>query len=136
MDQVIVHATEEFLRDQAAKATFRVSQLEEHIQNITQRDYNTAAQLQSVIDGMHSWTLNALEEREISESNAQEIAEICGFELTREIEVEVNVTYNLTLMVPSNMDAEEIVSDIDFDAITYDTDMITNVYSSVDSVNF
>lgn len=135
-DISVVNATEEFLRDSLAKATLRVTELEEHIQRVTQRDYATAGQLQAMRDGMHEWTMEALEQREISETNAEEIAEICGFELTKEVEAEVSVTYYITVQVPAGETAEDIINDIDWDAVTYDTDKITNVSSSVDSVDF
>lgn len=135
METNIVNATDEFMRNEIAKRDERIKQLEEHIQRITQRDYATAGKLQSIRDGMHEWTMEALESREISETNAEEIASICGFELTKEVEVQVSVTYYITLQVPVGEDAEEIINDIDFDAVTYDTDKVTHVSSNVDSID-
>jgi len=132
----VINATTEFLQTQIAQKDERIQQLEEHVQRVTQRDYATRGELQGLRDGMQEWTLNALEQREISETNAEEIADICGFELTKEVEVEVNVTYYITCMVPAGESAEDIINDIDFDAITYDIDKITHVSSSVDSVDF
>ena len=129
-------ATTEFLNSQIQAKDERIQQLEEHVQKITQRDYQTSASLTAMRDGMHEWTMNALEQREISETNAEEIAEICGFELTKEVEVEVNVSYYITLQLEAGDDAESIINDIDFDAITYDIDKVTHVSSSVDSVDF
>ena len=136
METNIVNATDEFMRNEIAKRDERIKQLEEHIQRVTQRDYATAGKLQSIRDGMHEWTMEALESREISETNAEEIASICGFELTKEVEVQVSVTYYITLQVPAGEDAEEIINDIDFDAVTYDTDKVTHVSSNVDSIDF
>jgi hypothetical protein len=136
MDQTIINATEDYLKSQIVQKDERIQQLEEHVQRVTQRDYSTAANLQALRDGMHEWTMNALEQREISETNAEEIAEICGFELTKEVEVEVSVTYYITVEVPAGEDVDSIISDIDFDAITYDIDKITHVSSSVDNVDY
>lgn len=136
METNIVNATEEFLRSEITKRDERIVQLEEHVQRVTQRDYATAGQLQAMRDGMHEWTMEALEQREISETNAEEIAEICGFELTKEVEAEVSVTYYITVQVPAGETAEDILNDIDWDAITYDSDKITNVSSSVESMDF
>jgi hypothetical protein len=86
-------------------------------------------------DGMHEWTMENLESRSITEEQATEIADICGFELTKEVEAEVTVTYYITLQVPAGEEAEDIINDIDFDAITYDCDKITHVSSNVDSVD-
>lgn len=136
MDQTMINATEDYLKSQIVQKDERIQQLEEHVQRVTQRDYSTAANLQALRDGMHSWTIEALEQREISQTNAEEIAEICGFELTKEVEVEVNVTYYITVEVPAGEDVDSIISDIDFDAITYDIDKITHVSSSVDNVDY
>ena len=136
MDQTVQYATESFLRDELAKATLRVSELEEHSSRITQRDYSTRGELQAMRDGMHEWTMNALEENSITEASAEEIAEICGFELIKEVEVEVTVTYNFTVNVGPNEDAESIIGDIDFDTIQYNDDNISYMSSSVDRIDF
>jgi len=136
MDQTMINATEDYLKSQIAQKDERIQQLEEHVQRVTQRDYATRGELQGIRDGMHTWTIEALEQREISQTNAEEIAEICGFELTKEVEVEVNVTYYITVEVPAGEDVDSIISDIDFDAITYDIDKITHVSSSVDNVDY
>ena len=86
MDQttVVVNATEEFLRDSLTKATLRVTELEEHIQKVTQRSYADSADRNRMVEGMQEWTLEAVEDGSITESQAEEIAEIMGFELTKE----------------------------------------------------
>ncbi len=132
----VVNATQEFLQSQITQKDSRIQQLEEHIQRVTQRDYSTSATLNSLREAMREWTLEALQERDISETNAEEIADICGFELTNEVEVEVTVTYNFTVQVGHDEEAEDIINDIDFDAITYDIDKITWVSSSIDGIDF
>lgn len=128
--------TEEFMLSQLKIKDERIQQLEEHVQRVTQRDYATRGELQSMRDGMHEWTMEALKSREISETNAEEIADICGFELTSEVEAEVTVTYYITLQVPAGEEAEDIINnEIDFDAITYDCDKVTHVSSSVDGID-
>ena len=136
MEQTVINATQEFLQSQIAALQEVIQKKDEHIQNVTQRSYAESADKNRIIDGMQEWTLEALENSQISQSNAEEIAEIVGFELTKEVEVEVTVTYYMTLQVPAGEDAESIVSDIDFDAVTYDTDKISYVTSNVESVDF
>lgn len=136
METTVINATQEFLQSQIALKEERIQQLEEQLSRVTQRDYSTRGQLVAMRDGMHEWTMEALSEREISETNAEQIADICGFELTKEIEAEVTVTYYITVQVPAGEEAEDIINnDIDFDAITYDCDKITHVSSSVDNID-
>ena len=131
----IIHATEEFLKSQIEQKDLRIQSLEEHVQRVTQRDYASAGALQAMRDGVHEWTMDGLENGSITEEQATELADICGFELTKEVEAEVTVTYYITLQLPAGEDAESAINDIDFDAIAYDTDVITHVSSSVDSVD-
>ena len=134
MDQVVV-ATAEFLHGQIELKDKRIADLEQQLTNAQQRNYTMSSNYNQLVEGMQAWTMEALEQREISETNAEEIAEICGFELTKEVEVEVNVTYYLTVQVPAGETAEDIVNDIDFEAITYDCDKITHVNASVDNID-
>lgn len=135
MEQSVINATSEFLQSQITQKDERIQQLEEHIQRVTQRDYATRGELQGMRDGMQAWTLNALEEREISETNAEEIADICGFELTKEFEVEVRVQYSITVNTRTEEEAMNAIHDIDFDSVSYNDEKITWLSSSIDSVD-
>ena len=129
-----VNATEEFLRDSLAKATLRVTQLEEHIQRVTQRDFNTSAELNGIRERMQEWTLEALEQGTINEDEAESISEICGFELTKEFEVEVTVMYSVTVNARTEELAQNAIYDIDFDSVSYNDDSISYLSSSVDHI--
>jgi hypothetical protein len=131
----IVNATEDFLRDSLAKATLRVTQLEEHIQKVTQRSYADSADRNRMVEEMQEWTLEAVEDGSITESQAEEIAEIMGFELTKEFEVEVTVLYSVTVNARNEEAATNAIHDIDFDTVQYDSDSISWLSSSIDRVD-
>jgi hypothetical protein len=84
---------------------------------------------------MQEWTLAALDDRDISETNAEEIADIMGFELTKEFEVEVSVTYSVTVNARNAEDAESAIGDIDFDSVSYNDDSISYLSSNIDSID-
>ena len=131
----IVNATEDFLRDSLAKATLRIAQLEEHIQKVTQRSYADSADKNRMVEAMQEWTFGALESGTINEDEANEIAEICGFELTKEFEVEVTVMYSVTVNARDEESATNAIHDIDFDTVQYDSDNISWLSSSIDRVD-
>jgi hypothetical protein len=131
----IVNATEDFLRDSLAKATLRVAQLEEHIQKVTQRSYADSADKNRMVEAMQEWTFGALESGTINEDEALEIAEICGFELTKEFEVEVTVLYSVTVNARDEESATNAIHDIDFDTVQYSSDNISWLSSSIDRVD-
>jgi hypothetical protein len=132
---VVPNATQEFLRDSLAKATLRVAQLEEHIQKVTQRSYADSADKNRMVEAMQEWTLEALEQGTINESEAEEIAEIMGFELTKEFEVEVTVMYSVTVNARTEEDAQNAIHDIDFDSVQYNSDSIGYLSSSIDRID-
>jgi hypothetical protein len=132
---VVPNTTQEFLRDALAKATLRVAQLEEHIQKVTQRSYADSADKNRMVEAMQEWTLEALEHGTIDESDAETIAEICGFELTKEFEVEVTVMYSVTVNARTEEDATNAIHDIDFDTVQYNSDNISYLSSSIDRVD-
>ena len=131
----IINETQEFLRDALAKATLRVGQLEEHIQKLTQRSYADSADKNRMVESMQEWTLGELENQDITEEQAEAIAEIMGFELTKEFEVEATVLYSITVNARTEEDAKNAIYDIDFDTVSYNSDSIQYLSSSVDRVD-
>ena len=131
----IINATEDYLKSQVAEKEQRILELESHVQRVTQRDYSTRGELVAMRDGMQEWTLEALENESIDESTAKEIAEICGFDLTKEFEVEVTVLYSMTINARNEEEAQNAVHDIDFDTVQYSDENISWLNASVDRID-
>lgn len=127
------YMTREFLESELVSNKARIAQLEEQIQRITQRDYATASTLNKMRDDMKIFTLEGIDDDSISEFQAEEIASICGFELTNEFELTVTVQYSVTVNARSEEDAINSIHDTDFDTVSYD-DPITYMSSSIDSI--
>ena len=130
-----VNATEDFLKSEIVKKDERIANLESHISTVTQRSYTEAAERNRMRNEMQEWTLGSLEEGAIEESQAQEIADICGFELTKEFEVEVTVLYSVTVNARNEEEAQNAIHDIDFDSVSYNDDSISYLSSSVDRID-
>ena len=137
MDQTnitLVNATEDFLKNQIIQKEERIANLESHISTVTQRSYTEAAERNRMRNEMQEWTLGSLEEGAIEESQAQEIADICGFELTKEFEVEVEVQYSITVNARNEEEAKNAIYEIDFDSVSYGEE-IAYLSSSVDRID-
>jgi len=134
-DTTIVNATEDFLKSQIAQKDERIANLESHISTVTQRSYTEAAERNRMRNEMQEWTLEAMDHGTIDESTAEEIANICGFELTKEFEVEVEVQYSITVNARNEEEAKNAIYDIDFDTVDYNSDSIQYLSSSVDRVD-
>ena len=131
----VVNATEDFLKSQIVKKDERITQLEEHIQKVTQRSYADSADKNRMVEAMQEWTFEALEQGTINENEALEIAEIMGFELTKEFEVEVTVMYSVTVNARNEEEAQNAIHDIDFDTVDYNSDSIGYLSSSIDRID-
>jgi len=138
----VIPATEQFLNNQITalqealqRKDALILSLQERSSDNSRREYSAKAETQTMRDAMHEWTMKELSDNGITEDQANEIAEICGFELIKEVEVEVTVTYNLTLQVPHDEDVESIINDIDFESVSYNSDNITWLTASVDSID-
>ncbi len=137
MDQPVIdnhYMTREFLETTLVQNKERIQQLEEHIQKVTQRSYGEAAERNRMRNEMQEWTLEQMNDGTISEDTAQEIADICGFELSKEFELEVTVMYSVTVNARDEESAQNAIHDIDFDSVSYGEE-VTYLSSSVDRID-
>jgi hypothetical protein len=137
MDQPVIdnhYMTREFLESQLVSNKTRIDELEKHIATVTQRSYGEAAERNRMRNEMQEWTFEAIESGTLNEDEAQEIADICGFELTKEFELEVEVQYSITVNARNEEEAHNLIHDIDFDSVSH-PDGITYLSSSVDRIN-
>ena len=138
MDQPVIdnhYMTREFLETTLVQNKERIQQLEEHIQKVTQRSYADSADKNRMVEEMKEWTLSELSDESITEEQAEAIAEIMGFELTTEFEVEVTVMYSVTVNARDEESAQNAIHDIDFDTVQYNSDNISWLSSSIDRID-
>ena len=141
MDQPVIsteapkYMTREFLETTLAQQKTRIDELEKHIQVVTQRSYGESAERNRMRSEMQEWTFEAIEAGTLNESEAQEIADICGFELTKEFEVEATVVYSITVNARNEEEAQNLIHDIDFDTVDYSSDSVQYLSSSIERVS-
>lgn len=133
MDQTIVLATEAFLRDELAKATSRVSQLEESHARLAQRDMNTAAVLNAIKENLKDWTRSELSEENISMEQAQALAKIGDFTLSQNYDVTMTVDHTFTICVESGEDIDDVLSTIEFNVNSYHVELMNEDSNVVDT---
>jgi hypothetical protein len=126
--------TREFLETRLIENETRIKQLEEAHAQAVQRSYGEAAERSRMRNEMQDWTLENMSNGTIAEDTAQEIADICGFELTKEFELEVTVQYSVTVNAVDEESAMNLMYDIDFDSVSY-PEGVTYLSSTVDRVD-
>ena len=138
MDQPVIdnhYMTREFLETTLVANKERIANLESHISTVTQRSYTEAAERNRMRNEMQEWTLEAMDNGTFDEDIAQEIADICGFELTKEFELEVTVMYSVTVKARDEESAQNAIHDIDFDTVSYNDENISWLSASVDRID-
>ena len=130
------YMTREYLEASFIDLTNKIKELTGALDIARNINRNNANEMNSTRDAIQSWTFEELENGQLTESQAEEISEICGFELTKETEVEVTVTYSLTVTSGPNDDVEDIVNNINFDTIDYDEELISSLNASIDRIDF
>jgi hypothetical protein len=136
MDQTItnINATEDFLKSEIVKKDAYIKQLESAHANAVSRSTTEAAERNIIKNEMQEWTLENLSDGTISEGTAEEIANICGFELTQEFELEVSVQYSITVNARDEESAMNAIHDIDFDSVSYGEE-VSYLSSTVDRID-
>jgi hypothetical protein len=127
------YMTREFLESELVKSKAYIAQLESAHSNTVTRSTSYQAELNKMRDDMKIFTLEGLDDDSLTEFQAEEIAGICGFELTNEFELTVTVQYSVTVNARSEEDAINSIHDTDFDTVSYN-DPITYMSSSIDSI--
>jgi hypothetical protein len=138
MDQMTTTfaATQEYLHSKLDEQTNKVIQLEKALEAARDISRSNAREMNDTRDAIQAWTFEELENGQLTESQAEEIAGICGFELSKEVEVEVTVTYSLTVTAGPTDDVEDIVNNINFNSIDYDTSIIDLQDVTIDRTDF
>jgi hypothetical protein len=73
-----------------------------------------------------------LDDEEIEEDVATEIAKIFGISLDKTIEVTVNVEFTLSMVVPRDADLDDVIGNLSFNVDSYDADVESEDFSIVD----
>ena len=79
----------------------------------------------NLINEIKDYVFESLSSDEMSDTIAETLAQLCDFELTKEVTVSVTVDYEIQLQVPYGEDAESMIQDIDFETVSYNSDYVT-----------
>jgi hypothetical protein len=126
-------ATEAFLRDELAKATLRVGQLEEAHSKAVQRSTQTQIDLTRTQNALRDWTREQLKDEEITDTQARELARIGDFTLSQNYDVTMTVEHTFTVCVEAGQDIEDILQGISFSTESYDAELMNDDTNVVDS---
>ena len=142
MDQTVNYETEIFLRDSLAKSSLKVSELEGDLERTNKFKEDLILQsnrvhnkLTTMSDSLKQWTRNELSEDNITVEQAQALAEIGNFTLTKTYDVTVVVEHSFTVELEASDDIDDVLGTLDFSVDSYHT-TIDNVDYSISETNY
>ena len=140
MDQTVNYETEIFLRDSLAKSSLKVSELEGDLERTNKFKEDLILQsnrvhnkLTTMSDSLKQWTRNELSEDNITVEQAQALAEIGNFTLTKTYDVTVVVEHSFSVELEASDDIDDVLGTLDFSVDSYHTTLDNSDYSIVET---
>ena len=140
MDQTVNYETEIFLRDSLAKSSLKVSELKGDLERTNKFKEDLILQsnrvhnkLTTMSDSLKQWTRNELSEDNITVEQAQALAEIGNFTLTKTYDVTVVVEHSFTVELEASDDIDDVLGTLDFSVDSYHTTLDNSDYSIVET---
>jgi hypothetical protein len=130
------YMTREYLESSFIDLTNKIKELTGALEAARNINRSNANEMNTTRDAIQAWTFEELENGQLTESQSEELADICGFQLVKEVEVEVTVTYSMTVSAGPTDDIEDIVNNINFNSIDYDTSIIDLQDVTIDRTDF
>ena len=142
MDQTVNYETEIFLRDSLAKSSLKISELEVDLELVKKFKEDLIIQSNTLHrkhtnlqDSLKEWTRSELANDDITIEQAQALAEIGEFTLTKSYDVTVVVEHSFTVELEASDDIDDVLSTLDFSVDSYHT-TIDNVDYSIVETNY
>jgi hypothetical protein len=142
MDQTVNYETEVFLRNALAKSSLRVSELEGDLESVSKFKEDIIIQSNTLHrkhtnlqDSLKEWTRAELANDDITIEQAQALAEIGEFTITKSYDVTIVVEHSFTVELEASDDIDDVLGTLDFSVDSYHT-TIDNVDYSIVETNY
>ena len=134
------YATESYLRDELAKATLKISQLEDDKKVMTTfredlivNSNKIHERLTRIQDSLKSWTRGQLRDELITTDQAYDLAQIGDFTLSQSYDVTVTVEHTFMVDVEPGEDIDDVIGTLNFSVDSYHTSLMNEDYSIVET---
>jgi hypothetical protein len=112
-----------------------INRLQEEVSVQSHRVTNMRLERGNLVNEVKDYVLESLANGEMSDTIAETLAQICDFELTKEVTATVRVEYEIQMQVPHGEDAESMIQDIDFESVSYNSDYISWFNAEVHNIS-
>jgi hypothetical protein len=112
------------LQESIEKKDAYIIRLQDDVSQKSSYAFTVKAERDNLINTLKEYVIESVRDREMMQGNAEAIAEICGFELTKTLTVRATVDFEVEIEVPYDTDADDVISSLEFsvDAFDYSID--------------
>ena len=121
------YMTREFLERQVSalqesieKKDAYIIRLQDQVSEKSSYAFTVKAEKQNLINTLKEYVIEALRDREIMQGNAEAIADICDFELTKTITITSTVDFEIEVEVPFDTDADDVIASLEYSVDAFD----------------
>ena len=126
MDTVQI-ATTEFLHTQISalqevieRKDAYIIRLQDEVSQKSSAVFTVKAEKQNLINTLKDYVIESVRDREMMQGNAEAIAEICDFELTKTLTITATVDFEVEIEVPFDTDADEVANTLEFSVDSFE----------------
>lgn len=110
----------EALRELLQKRDEYITRLQDEVSSKSEYAHTVKIEKQNLINELKEYVIESLRDREIMEGNAEAIAHICGFELTKTITITSTVDFEIEVEVPFDTDADDVIASLEYSVDAFD----------------
>lgn len=127
--------TREFLEKSIVDLSDEINNLKKFRDDLITQSNALHREHNNLKDELQSWTRTSLAADDITVEQAQALASIGNFKLTRNYDVTISVEHSFTIELEADDDVDDVLASIDFVANSYHTTLENEDYSVIE-VNY
>jgi hypothetical protein len=97
-----------------------ITRLQDEVSKHSSYAFTVKAEKQNLINTLKEYVIESLRDNEIMTGNAEAIAEICDFELTKTITITSTVDFEIEVEVPFDTDADDVIASLEYSVDAFD----------------
>lgn len=108
------------LQESIEKKDAYIIRLQDEVSEKSSYAHTVKAEKQNLINTIKEYVIESLRDREMMHGNAEALADICDFELTKTVTVTATVDFEIEMEVPFDTDADEVANTLEFSVDSFD----------------
>jgi hypothetical protein len=97
-----------------------ITRLQDEVSQKSSYAQTVKSEYNNLINTLKEYVIESIRDREMMQGNAEAIAEICGFELTKTITITSTVDFEIEVEVPFDTDADDVIASLEYSVDAFD----------------